>query len=73
MLTGRAAQNPQSVLKPLRQGDETLAAEHGMGMLKAGIRQPEVLEPVRQRRTCDDDAGLPHVGEIRQADPARLV
>ena len=37
MLLGNAAQRPQGVLQPFRQGDETFAAEHDMGVLEAGV------------------------------------
>ena len=55
---GGAAQAPKRVLKSLGQGDEALAAEHDMGVFEAGMGQPEMIEPVRERRTCDGDTGL---------------
>ena len=38
MLVRRAAERPQGVLQPFRQGDETLAAEHHLGVLPTGER-----------------------------------
>ena len=71
MLAGSPAQRPQGVLDAFCQGDETLAAEHDMGMLEAGIGEPEMIEPVVQGLASDRNAGMPHVGEIRQAHPPR--
>ncbi len=44
-----------------------------MGVLEAAEDEAEVVEPVRQRRPGDGDAQPGHVGEVRQAHPARLV
>src|SRR5258707_4066913 len=44
-----------------------------MGMRKAREGEPEVIEPVQQRRARDGDAKAAHVGEVRQAHPARRV
>jgi hypothetical protein len=49
-----------------RQGGETLAAEHRLGMLPGGVSQHEVIQPMVQPLTGDADAGVGHVGEIRQ-------
>jgi len=42
-------------------------------MRKAREREPEVIEPVQERRARDRDAKRAHVGEVRQAHPARRV
>lgn len=42
-------------------------------MLEAGERQPEVIEPVIERLTCDGDAERAHVGEVGQTQAAGLV
>ena len=73
MLARGATERPQRVLQPLGQGDEALAAEHDMGMLEAGIGQPEVVEPVIQRGPGDGDAEIAHVGEVGQPHPAGLM
>ncbi|NYG45250.1 hypothetical protein GGD67_002708 [Bradyrhizobium sp. IAR9] len=54
MPSRQAAERPQGVLQALGQSDEAFAAEHDMGMLEAGERQPEVTEPVIERliRAC---------------------
>ena len=39
-------------------------------MLEAGIGEPEMIEPVVQGLASDRNAGMCHVGEIRQAHPA---
>ena len=49
VLARRAAERPQRVLQALRQGDETLAAEHHMGMLEAREGQAEMIEPMVER------------------------
>ena len=41
-----AAERPQGILQALGQGHEALAAQHHLGMLPAGERQPEVIEPM---------------------------
>lgn len=33
-------------------------------MLEAGIGEPEVIEPMIERRPRDGDAGATHVGEV---------
>src|SRR3981189_2617837 len=70
MRRGAPPQRPQGFLDAFCQGDETLAAEHDMGMLEAGIGEPEMIEPVIQGLASDRNAGMSHVGEIRQAHPA---
>src|SRR5260370_38096603 len=44
-----------------------------MGMRKAREGEPEVIEPMQQRAARDGDAKAAHVGEVRQAHPARRV
>src|SRR5229473_1963668 len=67
------AQRPQRVLQAFGERHEALAAEHHMGMRKAREGKPEVIEPAQQRRARDGDAKGAHVGEVRQAHPARRV
>src|SRR5712672_3727705 len=67
------AQRPQRVLQAFGERHEALATEHHMGMRKAREGEPEVIEPVQQRRARDRDAKAAHVGEVRQAHPARRV
>lgn len=73
MVSRHTAERPERILQPLGQGHVALAAQHHMRMLETGIGQTEVIEPVIQRLTGDRHAELAHVGEIRQAHPARLV
>ncbi len=68
-----ATKRPQRILQPFRQGHETLAAEHDMGMLEAAIGEPEVVEPVIERLAGNGDAEAGHIGEIRQPEMARPV
>ena len=42
-------------------------------MLEARISQPEVIQPMIEPAAGDSDAQADHVGEIRQAHPARLM
>ena len=70
VLARRAAQRPQRVLQALGQRHEALAAEHHMGVLEAGTRQPEMIQPVIQRRASIVTPAVAHVGEVRQAHPA---
>ena len=42
-------------------------------MLEAGIGEPEVIEPMIERRPRDGDAELAHIGEVGQSDPAGLM
>ena len=58
MLAGSPAERPQGVLQAFRQGYEALAAEHDMGMLEAGIGEPEMIEPVVERLASDRNAGM---------------
>ena len=53
MLMRRTAERPQGILQSLGQGDEALAAEHHLGVLPAGERQPKVIEPMRQQHARD--------------------
>ena len=70
---GAPPSDHRAFCSPLGQGDEALAAEHDMGVLEAGIGEPEVIEPMIERRPRDRDADVAHVGEVRQADPAGFV
>src|SRR3954453_19663947 len=45
VLLGNTVQRPQGVLQPFRQGYKTFAAEQEVGVLEAGERQTEVVEP----------------------------
>src|SRR5260370_32687734 len=56
MLAGNPAQRPQGVLDAFRQGDETLATEHDVGMLEAGIGKPKMIEPAVQGLASDRNA-----------------
>ncbi len=58
------AQRPQGVLQPFRQGYKTFAAEHDVGVLEAGERQTEVVEPAVQRLAGDGDAEIGDLGEV---------
>ena len=73
MLTRGAAERPEGVLQALGQGDIALAAEHDMGMLEAGIGEPEVIEPMIERLAGDGDGEFGHVGEVGQAHAPGLV
>jgi hypothetical protein len=44
-----------------------------MGMFPAREGQPEVVEPMIERRAGDADAAIAHVGEIGQPEPARRM
>jgi hypothetical protein len=44
-----------------------------MGMLEAGVGEPEVIEPVIEPNAGDRHAQVGHVGEIRQPHPAGFV
>jgi hypothetical protein len=46
--------------------DSPLAPQHRFSMLPGRIGQHEVIQPMVQRLTGDADAGIGHVGEIRQ-------
>ena len=73
MLTWSTTERPESVLQPLGERDIALAAEHHVGMLEAGIGEPEVIEPVIERLTGDGDGKIGHVGEVGQAHASGLV
>ena len=73
VLARHTAEMPQSVLQALRQRREALAAEHHPGMGEARPGKAEVVEQVIQRLTGDGHTKRPHVGEVGQALPARLV
>src|SRR5260370_32688172 len=65
--------NRLTLLRPLLERHEALAAKHDMGVLPAREGQPEVIEPVIERHTGDADAATAHVGEIGQTQPTRRV
>src|SRR5258708_8819719 len=73
MLAWHSTEPPQRVLQPLRQCHIALAAEHHMGMRKAGEYEPEVVEPMVQHDTRDHNAEVARIGEVRQADTATRV
>lgn len=73
VLARRAAEGPERVLHPGGQGYEALAAEHDIGVLEAAEGEAEVVEAVRQRRSRHRHADVRHVGEVGEAEPARLV
>ena len=52
---------------------EAFAAQHDLGMLPAGERETEVVEPMRQRLAGDGDAEAARVGEVGQALLTRRV
>jgi hypothetical protein len=66
MLERHAAKREQRVLQANRQRGETFPAEHRFGMLPGRIGQYEVIQPMVQRLAGNADAGISHVGEIRQ-------
>jgi len=45
---------------------ETLPAQYRLGMLPGRVCQHEMIQPMVQRPAGDADAGVGHVGEIRQ-------
>ena len=63
----------EHVSQPFGQCHEALAAQHDVGMLKAAIGQPEVIEPMDQWLACNGDAQIGHVGEIGQTHATGLV
>ena len=73
MLAGNSTESPERVLQALGKGDITFAAEDHMGVLKSGSRQGKMIEPVIQNHTGDADLNIAHLGEVRQAQPSRLV
>jgi hypothetical protein len=44
-----------------------------MRVLESGVGEPEVIKAVIEPFSGDGDAQIGHVGEIRQAHPARLM
>jgi len=66
MLERHATEREERVLQANRQCGETLSAEHRFGMLPGRIGQHEVIQPMVQRLAGNADAGIGHVGEIRQ-------
>jgi len=73
VLLGHPAKRPQGIPEPLGERDEALAAEDDMGVGEAGVGQPEVIEPMDQRRSGDGDGEVAHVGEVRQAEAPRRM
>lgn len=73
MLPRRGVQRPEGVLQAFGQGDEALAAENDVRMLEARAGEPEMIEPVIQRRAGDGDAQVGHVGEVGQAEAPRFM
>src|SRR5205823_4000441 len=55
------------------QSHEAFAAENDVSVLEARERQPEVVEPMVQRDAADRDAEPVGVGEVGEAETARLV
>src|SRR5438132_446689 len=53
MLQGGAAERPQRILHSLGQRHEAFPAEHDMGVLPAREGEPEVVEPMIERRAGD--------------------
>ncbi len=49
------------------------AVDRSPGVLEAGERQTEMVEPMVQRLPSDGDAKLAHVGEVGKAEPTRLM
>ena len=60
-----AAQRPKGVLQALGESDIALAAQYDMDMFEAGIRQPEVVEAVFERRARNRHAKVIRLGKIR--------
>jgi len=52
---------------------QRLAAERNMGMLEAGEREPEVVEPMNERSAGDRDPQRARICEIGEAELAGLV
>jgi hypothetical protein len=48
MQTWHAAQRPQGVLQPFRQGSEAFATQNDVGMLKPTVGEAEMIEAVIQ-------------------------
>jgi hypothetical protein len=65
---GAPPSDHRAFCKAFGQRHEALAAEHDMGMLEAGIGEPEVIEPMLQRRPATVTPRVGHVGEVRQAE-----
>ena len=66
MLDRHAAERPKGVLQADGKRGETLAAQHRLSMLPGRVRQHEMIQPMVQGLTGDADAGISHVGEVRQ-------
>src|SRR5579859_1314860 len=73
MLARCTAERPECILQPFGQSHIALASEDDMGVFKAGVNQPEVVEPMIQGLSCNANAHVPHLGKIRQAHLTRLM
>ena len=63
----RTSERPQCVLQPFGQCNEALTAEHHLGMLPAGERQSEVIQPVCEPNAGYRDTEQVGISEVRQA------
>ena len=66
------AQGPEGVLQPRAQAGEALREADGH-VLPVRVSQHEVVDQVRERLPGDGHAHVAHVGEVRGAQPARLM
>ena len=66
MFDGHPAERPKCVLQADGKRGETLAAERRLGVLPGRVSQHEMIQPMVQCLAGDADAGVGHVGEIRQ-------
>jgi hypothetical protein len=64
VLLGYSAQLPQCFFDALGQSLEGFA-EADADRFRIGVRQYKVIHQVRERRACNGDAQISHVGEIR--------
>ena len=67
MFARRTSERPQCVLQPFGQCNEALTAEHHLGMLPAGERQSEVIQPVCEPNAGYRDTEQVGISEVRQA------
>jgi hypothetical protein len=72
VLAGNSAQFPQRILEPLAQALETLRVADRAG-LPVRVRQHKMIDQMREGLTRKRDTQGRHVGEIRLAQPSRLV
>ena len=66
VLDRHAAKRKERVLQANGKRGETFPAKHRLGMLPGRVGQHEVIQPMVQRLAGNADAGIGHVGEIRQ-------